>query len=459
MNRKRRFKKHQPRRVVPDYICCGSIRSRLSFALLFIGLVSMTLNVYFLFFRDVNVWTFERSAVDASHNVFNKWAAEFHQSEIGSVQKLETATEVRFGKNESPSNKIHGSVLHEHIKTKVTKAVIKESEKDEGRIKTNTTKSHTPIKGSMPKCPLNPAGLVGSLKARTDDITPEELRKLFHDVENGGRIRPRNCVPRERLAVIIPFRNRYQHLYILLLNLIPFLQRQMTDATIFIIEQAPNTTFNRGALLNIGFLEALKSAKFDCFILHDVDLIPLNDWNFYRCGKNPRHYAVAMNKFGFKLMYDKYFGGVVGFSKKQYINVNGNSNLYFGWGGEDDDLWSRTFNKNYTVDRYDLRTSRYMMIKHKGDVGNDKNSERRKILKSGLKRQDIEGLNTTKYKVNSIKLDQLYTWINVSLDMMEILDTAPFDTRHDIWRLVKSLEKEKAANKSIVTTKKGLTRN
>ncbi|CAG5130075.1 unnamed protein product [Candidula unifasciata] len=258
-------------------------------------------------------------------------------------------------------------------------------------------------------------------------------------MEKGGRIRSANCTARQRLAIIIPFRNRHPHLNILLRNLIPFLRKQMADATIFIIEQAPPTTFNRGALLNIGFLEALKTADFDCFLLHDVDLVPLNDRNFYRCGDNPRHYAAAINKNRFRLRYEHYVGGVVGFSKEQYIKVNGHSNLYFGWGGEDDDLAWRILNKTYKIDRYDNMTSRYLMIKHERDKGNSKNTERRNIMKSSSRRQDVEGLNSVKYKVNSVELCHLYTWINVSLNMTEILDAAPEYTKKDMWRLLREV--------------------
>ncbi|CAL1527869.1 unnamed protein product [Lymnaea stagnalis] len=281
-------------------------------------------------------------------------------------------------------------------------------------------------------CPEKSASLLGPLSGLHDDISKEELIKLFPEMEKGGRLRPKGCVPGQRLAVIFPYRNRHSHLHIVLNNLLPFLSRQQADVTFFVIEQNPPSTFNRGALLNIGFLEAEKMARFDCFIFHDVDLIPLNDNNLYRCGPNPRHFAVAMNKYNFTLPYSGYCGGVVGMTRDQYLTINGNSNLYVGWGGEDDDLLFRIKHKQFSLARYDLKTASYDMIKHKRDQGNDANPLRKIILKSATKRQAIEGLNTVKYQVNNITFDHLYTWIAVSVNTTDILRTVPLVTIQDV---------------------------
>uniref|UniRef100_A0A0B7AIX9 Galactosyltransferase C-terminal domain-containing protein n=1 Tax=Arion vulgaris TaxID=1028688 RepID=A0A0B7AIX9_9EUPU len=175
----------------------------------------------------------------------------------------------------------------------------------------------------------------------------------------------------------------------------------------------------------------------------------------YTCGDNPRHYAVAMNKFDFQLLYEDYFGGVVGFSTAQYENVNGCSNIYFGWGGEDDDLLVRVRQKNYTMVRYDVKTARYDMISHHRDKGNEENPLRIALLKDAFRRQDSEGLRTTKYRVSKYRQERIYTWINVSLNRSDILQTAPsYTLTLIIMELHKAMLRSSKHNKAKHETKK-----
>jgi hypothetical protein len=53
----------------------------------------------------------------------------------------------------------------------------------------------------------------------------------------GGHWRPSSCAPQRRIAIVIPFRDRHEHLCILLKNLIPLLISQLTEFRIFVIEQ------------------------------------------------------------------------------------------------------------------------------------------------------------------------------------------------------------------------------
>ena len=56
--------------------------------------------------------------------------------------------------------------------------------------------------------------------------------------------------------------------------------------------------FNKGIIMNVAFREALKRrSTFDCFIYHDVDLLPENDYNVYECDPTgPRHLSPAVDE-------------------------------------------------------------------------------------------------------------------------------------------------------------------
>ena len=46
-------------------------------------------------------------------------------------------------------------------------------------------------------------------------------------------------------------------------------------------------------LFNVGYSEALMERDWDCFIFHDVDLLPENDNNIYKCSDNPKHMSTG----------------------------------------------------------------------------------------------------------------------------------------------------------------------
>jgi hypothetical protein len=53
----------------------------------------------------------------------------------------------------------------------------------------------------------------------------------------GGYWRPSRCISKQKVAIIIPFRDREEHLCILLRNLIPILIVQQLEFRIFVVEQ------------------------------------------------------------------------------------------------------------------------------------------------------------------------------------------------------------------------------
>ena len=65
--------------------------------------------------------------------------------------------------------------------------------------------------------------------------------------------------------------------------------------------------FNRAALLNVGFLEAIKDREFDCFAFHDIDLLSEDDRHLYHCSLMPRLLNVADSKNHYKYIQNYSF--------------------------------------------------------------------------------------------------------------------------------------------------------
>ena len=114
----------------------------------------------------------------------------------------------------------------------------------------------------------------------------------------------------KKIAFIIPYRDRLKNLKIFLNNMHEYFIRHNINYGVYLIEPEAQITFNRGLLMNIGFLESVKDSMkingsngpiyWDCFIFHDVDMIPEDERLYYTCDENyPVHLAVAVSKFGY----------------------------------------------------------------------------------------------------------------------------------------------------------------
>ena len=142
---------------------------------------------------------------------------------------------------------------------------------------------------------------------------------------------------KNRLGVVVPFRNRYEHLEEFLDRVPKYLQIKGIPAFIIIVEQDNASAFNRGMLCNIGFLKA-KEMGCDYVVFHDIDMIPLDvDYSYSNV---PIHLATD------RLDFDSYFGGITLFPTGTFEKINGFSNIYWGWGFEDDDLRYRCIQHN-----------------------------------------------------------------------------------------------------------------
>ncbi|CAB1437759.1 unnamed protein product [Pleuronectes platessa] len=71
----------------------------------------------------------------------------------------------------------------------------------------------------------------------SSQMTMERVQKENPNVTEGGRYTPPDCRPRWKVAIIIPFRHRENHLKYWLHYLHPILRRQKIDYGIYIINQ------------------------------------------------------------------------------------------------------------------------------------------------------------------------------------------------------------------------------
>ncbi|XP_034832990.1 beta-1,4-galactosyltransferase 1-like isoform X1 [Maniola hyperantus] len=232
-----------------------------------------------------------------------------------------------------------------------------------------------------------------------------------HRIREGGEYAPVECRPKFSTAIIVPYRDRAEQLRGFLVYMHMFLRRQLIHYRIYVVEQVDSRPFNRAKLMNIGATAAMR-AGYPCLVLHDVDLLPLKLENIYACTEVPRHMSCSINKFRFVLPYLNLFGGAVSISSKQFKTINGMSNKYFGWGGEDDDLYTRLEAHNIDITRFEPSTSQYHMASHTSQQKGQKTNE---LLQNAKERMSSDGLNSLKYTQVATVLHPLFTHIMVDL--------------------------------------------
>ena len=79
----------------------------------------------------------------------------------------------------------------------------------------------------------------------TGHVTVDEVKNdtVLSRVQKGGSYKPRDCQPVDRVAIIIPYRDRKEHLAIFLNYMHAFLQRQQLQYGIFVAELVSHFCF------------------------------------------------------------------------------------------------------------------------------------------------------------------------------------------------------------------------
>ena len=207
-----------------------------------------------------------------------------------------------------------------------------------------------------------------------------------------------------RLEVVIPYRDRQEHLAKQVPHLWKVLTDQGIDFGITVVEQEAGKKFNLGMMRNIGFLER-PDADYYCF--HDVDMYAEDaDYSYTDM---PTHLAYACEQFGYKLPYRTYFGGVTLFNKASYEKINGHANWYWGWGAEDDDLYWRV-----TSVGFKRRFGRFWSELHNRPGSKESQNENHKKYRANLETtEEKSGLHNCAYTV--IKAEEYNTRLRTIL--------------------------------------------
>ncbi|KAJ8729325.1 hypothetical protein PYW08_000906 [Mythimna loreyi] len=249
------------------------------------------------------------------------------------------------------------------------------------------------------------------LKSNYSQPVWEATRNFSANGLVNGSYAPEHCNALFSVAIIVPFKNRHRHLDIFLPHIHNFLMKQNIHYRLYIVEQQDEKIFNKGILFNVGVKTAM-GHKFPCIILHDVDLLPLDASNLYVCTNDPRHMSASIDKFRFTLPYEKLMGGVVALKAEQYVAINGYSNRFQGWGGEDDDFFHRLDPQSLNLIRFPAEMSHYKALIHPREVIN---VNRFDIMRDNFDYGfEMDGLSTLPHVSARISYHPLFTLVGLN---------------------------------------------
>ncbi len=153
-----------------------------------------------------------------------------------------------------------------------------------------------------------------------------------------------------KCTILVPFRAnsdqafRKEQLEIFILRMREFLEYKEYVYEIYILEQDNENCFNKGLLLNIGFLECVKDNSY--FVINNVDLFPKKE-----CFDLIDFGPVGDDELKDLHGYSGGLGGVTIINSKTFIKANGYPNNFLQWGYEDTALYNRCKSLGIKIDR------------------------------------------------------------------------------------------------------------
>lgn len=230
---------------------------------------------------------------------------------------------------------------------------------------------------------------------------------------------PSSPTPSHKLAIIVPFRDRFDEL----LEFAPALNEFLTEANIhheiFVVNQADKYRFNRASLINVGYIVTAKLG-FDYLAMHDVDLIPTTHqikYDFPTDG--PVH--LASPELHPLYHYANYVGGILLLTHENFKKCRGMATKFWGWGREDDEFFLRMKDAKITVNRPKGVTTGYDTFRHVHDkerrkrdykrIGEQKKDQFTRDREGGFDTIEYDLTRTDELQIGSTKV----TILNVEL--------------------------------------------
>jgi len=127
----------------------------------------------------------------------------------------------------------------------------------------------------------------------------------------------------KKLSIIVPYSNRLEDLYTFVGHMEYFLKDKVDYEIHFIEQLDADVYFNYGKLCNIG--AQITADRSDYYVFHDIDILPKQELCDYSYSHYPMHLCPNLKPYSY------WIGGAFKISKKDFYEVNGFSNDY--WGG------------------------------------------------------------------------------------------------------------------------------
>jgi len=217
--------------------------------------------------------------------------------------------------------------------------------------------------------------------------------------------------------ILIPYRNREEHLNYFIKNACPLIKTHMEKTKIVVIEQEEGKLFNRGKLLNVGFKEFYNQTKY--FITHDVDIIPKKEALHIYNNENSDIIRI-FNPHKYSL------GAITKISNDSINKMNGFPNHIWGWGIEDRALFYRANILNISMNDMYNHKEEFTFLEHKSNAhtysGEKKNISdlENKIFNHASYEEQLShimesGLNNLEYQILDKTVFEDYEFIKVSI--------------------------------------------